>query len=255
MKITYSNDTIKSFGGLNFITNEFNNLKLDELITQHLGTRSIYSTYSYSDIIKNLWAITFAGGDCAEDIQTNLKYELAQIEGLNVCSADSILRLQKELSLEKETHLSKANVVNEFSKHDVLNALNLDLLLQSKVFRANQLYDFDFDNQFIPCEKYDSKKGYKMKQGYFPGVATIGKHIVYFENRNGNSNVKFKQSETLQNAYNLLKGKHIEIDRSRMDCGSFTKEILNVVEQNSNRFYIRAQRCGELSEKIKAVTN
>lgn len=255
MKITYSNDTIKSFGGLNFITNEFSNLKLDKLITQHLGSRSIYSTYSYSDIIKNLWAITFAGGDCAEDIQTNLKDELTQIKDLNVCSADSILRLQKELSVKKETHLSKAKVVNEFSKHDVLNAMNLDLLLQCKVLQAKQLYDFDFDNQFIPCEKYDSKKGYKMKQGYFPGVATIGKHIVYFENRNGNSNVKFKQAETLQNAYNLLSKNHIKIDRSRMDCGSFTKEIIHVVEQNSNRFYIRAQRCGELSEQIKAVTN
>jgi hypothetical protein len=254
MKITYSNDKIKSFGGLNFITNEFNNLKLEQLITKHLGTRSIYSTYSYADIIKNLWAIIFAGGDCAEDIQTNLKEEFSQIKDLNVCSADSILRLQKELSLEKEIHLSKAKVVNEFSKHDILNALNLDLLLQTKVLEVNQLYDFDFDNQFIPCEKYDSKKGYKMKQGYFPGIATIGKHIVYFENRNGNSNVKFKQSETLKSAYDLLNENHIQIDRSRMDCGSFTKEILNVVEQNSKRFYIRAQRCGELTEQIKAIT-
>jgi Transposase DDE domain group 1 len=253
MKITLSTDKIKSFGGLNFITNEFNNLKLEQLITKHLGTRSIYSTYSYSDIIKNIWAITFSGGDCAEDIQTNLKDELTQIKDLKVCSADSILRLQKELALGKETHLSKAKVVNEFSKHDILNALNLDLLLQSNILKVNQLYDFDFDNQFIPCEKYDSKKGYKMKQGYFPGVATIGKHIVYFENRNGNSNVKFKQAETLQNAYDLLDKNNIQIDRSRMDCGSFTKEILNVVEQNSKRFYIRAQRCGELSEQIKAV--
>ncbi len=253
MKITLSTDKIKSFGGLNFITNEFNNLKLEQLITKHLGTRSIYSTYSYSDIIKNLWAITFSGGDCAEDIQTNLKDELTQIKDLKVCSADSILRLQKELSLGKETHLSKAKVVNEFSKHDILNALNLDLLLQSNILKVNQLYDFDFDNQFIPCEKYDSKKGYKMKQGYFSGVATIGKHIVYFENRNGNSNVKFKQAETLQNAYDLLDKNNIQIDRSRMDCGSFTKEILSVVEQKSKRFYIRAQRCGELSEQIKAI--
>ena len=59
MKITYSNDTIQSFGGLNFITNEFNNFKLEELITQHLGSRSIFSTFSYSGVIKNLWAITF----------------------------------------------------------------------------------------------------------------------------------------------------------------------------------------------------
>lgn len=81
----------------------------------------------------------------------------------------------------------------------------------------------------------------------------LGKHIVYFENRNGNSNVKFKQAETLQSAYDLLKSKNISIDRSRMDCGSFTKDIIKVVEANSKRFYIRAQRCEELSNQIREV--
>jgi hypothetical protein len=157
------------------------------------------------------------------------------------------------LSLEKETHIGKSGSVNEFSKHAVLNALNLDMLLQSKTLQPNRLYDFDFDHQFIPCEKYDSKKGYKMKQGYFPGVASIGKNMVFIENRNGNSNVKFKQSDTLQAAYEMLERKNILIDRSRMDCGSFTKEIIETVEANSKRFYIRAQRCGELSHRVKEV--
>ena len=76
MKITTSIDNIKSFGGLNFISAEFDKLKLPELITLHLGKRSLQAKYSFSDAIKNLWAITFAGGDCAEDIHTNLKDEL-----------------------------------------------------------------------------------------------------------------------------------------------------------------------------------
>ena len=226
MKITTSTDTIKSFGGLNFISEEFNKLKLPALITKHLGNRSLQTKYSFSDIIKNLWTITFAGGDCAEDIHTNLKDELLQIENLKICSPDTILRLQKELALDKEIHLSKSKTVNEFSKHSTLNELNLDMLVNSKTLTPHDFYDFDFDNQFIACEKYDSKKGYKMKDGYFPGVSTIGKHIVHFENRNGNSNVKFKQAQTLQSAYDLLKSKHLFIDRSRMDCGSFTKEIV-----------------------------
>ena len=253
MKITTSTDNIKSFGGLNFITDEFDKLQLSKLITQHLGTRSLQAKFSYSDIIKNLWAITFAGGDCAEDIHTNLKEELLQIKNLHICSPDTILRVQKQLSGLKEIHISKANSVNEFSKHSKLNALNLDMLVSSSVLTLGQLYDFDFDNQFISCEKYDAKKGYKMKEGYFPGIATIGKHIVYFENRNGNSNVKFKQADTLQSAYDLLKNKGINIDRSRMDCGSFTKEIVEVVKANSNRIYIRAQRCEELYNQLKQV--
>ena len=40
MKITTSTDTIKSFGGLNFISAEFDQLKLPELITKQLGERS-----------------------------------------------------------------------------------------------------------------------------------------------------------------------------------------------------------------------
>ena len=76
MKITTSIDNIKSFAGLNLISVEFDKLKLPELIRQHLGKRSIYEKFSFSDAIKNLWAIHFAGGDCAEDIDTNLKDEL-----------------------------------------------------------------------------------------------------------------------------------------------------------------------------------
>jgi hypothetical protein len=253
MKITTSTDNIKSFGGLNFISEEFNKLKLPALIAKHLGTRSLQAKYSFSDIIKNMWAITFAGGDCAEDIHTNLKDELLQIENLKVCSPDTILRLQKELALDKEIHISKSKTVNEFSKHGTLNELNLDMLVNSKTLKSNEFYDFDFDNQFIACEKYDSKKGYKMKDGYFPGVASIGKFIVYLENRNGNSNVKFKQEETLQSAYALLKSKNIFIDRSRMDCGSFTKEVVKTAVSNSKRVYIRAQRCDELYRQLQEV--
>jgi len=253
MKITTSTGNIKSFDGLNFISEEFNKLKLPELITKHLGKRSLQAKYSFSDVIKNLWAITFSGGDCAEDIHTNLKDELLQIENLHVCSPDTILRLQKELALDKEIHISKSKTVNEFSKHSNLNELNLDILVNSKTLKPNEFYDFDFDNQFIACEKYDSKKGCKMKDGYFPGVATMGKYIVYLENRNGNSNVKFKQEETLESAYALLKSKNIFVDRIRMDCGSFTKEVVKTAVSNSKRVYIRAQRCDELYRQLQEV--
>lgn len=253
MKITTSSNNIKSFGGLNFISAEFDKLGLPALIAEHLGKRAPQAVYSYSDAIKALWAVIFAGGDCAEDIQEHLKEELTEVRNIAPCSADTLLRVQKQLASDKETHIGPTGSVNEFSKHAVLNAMNLDLLIHSKTLRKDQLHDFDFDNQFIPCEKYDSKTSYKMKDGYFPGVATIGKHIVYFENRNGNSNVKFKQSETLMAAYQLLESKGIRIDRSRMDCGSFSKEIIATVAANCERFYIRARRCAELSKQIREV--
>jgi hypothetical protein len=152
-------------------------------------------------------------------------------------------------------HVSNSGIEHQFSNHEDLNALNVDMLPKTKVLEPKKYYDFDFGHQFIPCEKYGSKKSYKMKRGYFPGVSTIGKHIVHIENRNGNTNVRYKQAQTLKNAYSLLESKGIKINRSRMDCGSFSKEIIDIVEQNSKLLYIRAQRCAELSCQIRAVKN
>jgi len=255
VKVTTSTDNIGAYGGLNFISEIFNTLEFSDLIETHLGSRPLQAEFSYCDVIKNLWMVFLAGGDCAEDIQEHLKSNLAQIPNTKVCSADTIGRVLKSLVEEKEVHISNSGIEHQFSNHTKLNALNLDMLLKTKTLIPNKAYDFDFDHQFIPCEKYDSKKSYKMKRGYFPGVSTMGKHIVHIENRNGNTNVKYKQADTLKNAYNLLKSKKIRVNRSRMDCGSFSQEIIDVVSKNSNLMYIRAQRCSELSRQIKAVNN
>lgn len=254
MKITTSLENIHSFGGLNFVSDAYEQLEMPKLIENSFGKRSLLATYEYSDIFKNIWMTIFAGGDCAEDIQTNLKGEFENIEKMNVCSADTILRLQKELSTKKEIFYSKNLVRNEFNKNEKLNELNMSMLIKTSQLKPTGEYTLDYDNQFIPCEKYDAKKSYKMKVGYFPGVATIGKNIVYLENRNGNTNVKFKQHDTLQDVFNLLKTNQIKVKRSRMDCGSFTKEVIKTVAENSEFVYIRAQRCDELTQQIKEAT-
>lgn len=253
MKVTTSTENIGAYGGLNFISQIFNTLDFSGLIETHLGARASQATFSYCDVIKNLWLVFLAGGDCAEDIEEHLKSNLSQIPTTKVCSADTVGRVLKSLAEEKQVHISDAGIEHQFSNHVKLNTLNLEMLLKTKALIPNKSYDFDFDHQFIACEKYDSKKSYKMKRGYFPGVSTIGKHIVHIENRNGNTPVKYKQADTLKNAYALLKSKNILINRSRMDCGSFSKEIIDVVAKNSRLMYIRAQRCGELSKQIKAV--
>ena len=253
MKVTIAAENISPYGGLNFVSEIFNNLDFACLIENQLGQRSLQSEFSYSDVIKNLWLLFLAGGDCAEDIEVHLKSDFLQIPNLKVCSPDTIGRVLKGLAYKKTVHISNSGIEHQFSNHQKLNALNVDMLLKTKVLESNKYYDFDFDHQFIPCEKYDSKKSYKMKRGYFPGVSSIGKHIVHIENRNGNTNVKYKQVNTLKNAYSLLNSKGIKINRSRMDCGSFSKEIIDMVQQNSKLLYIRAQRCAELSNQIRAV--
>jgi len=91
--------------------------------------------------------------------------------------------------------------------------------------------DFIYDNQIIEHEKYDAKRIYKHTTGYFPGVATINDKIVYIENRDGNANVKILQHETLERAYELIEENGIMINRSRMDAGSYSKDIIDTVSR------------------------
>ncbi len=134
-----------------------------------------------------------------------------------------------------------------------LNSLNIKSLLLTGQLQEDTYYDFDYDNQIIATEKYDTKLTYKQTKEYCPGVATIGNKIVYIENRDGNANVKFEQASTLSRAYNLINGSGIKINRSRMDAGSYAKEIIEVVSENSKLFYIRANKCEELSMQISNI--
>jgi hypothetical protein len=170
---------------------------------------------------------------------------------MNVSSPDTILRAQQELASATKILYSKAQVENQINTNENLNKLNLSILKRLNVFNQHKYHDLDFDNQFIATEKYDAKKGYKMIHGYFPSVASIGRNTVYFENRNGNSNVKFEQHETLENVFTLLKTNNIKIGRARMDCGSFTQNVIEKVASNCKTFYIRAQKCDDLLQQLK----
>lgn len=254
MKIAYSKETINSFGGINFADSIVKKSSIYDLIDQELGSRGSKSTYSYSDLIRSYFLLTLCGGECAEDITEHLRGELEQTRGFKVCSADTLLRMQKELTTVNQTYISSAKVQHDFNINMKLNELMISLLISCKQLSPkDQGYIFDYDNQFIPTDKYDSKRSYKKADGYFPGIATIGNHPVYIENRNGNSNVKYKQDQTLQRAYDALKKFNIKPKYSRMDCGSFIKTVIPVVEANSEYFFIRAQRCTNLYNSINTI--
>lgn len=256
MKVTYSSQNISSFGGINFADSIIGNASVYKTIDQALGKRGINAGYSYSDLFRSYMLMVLCGGQCAEDINEHLRSELFQVKDFNVCSADTLLRMQKELSTEKETTVSGSGISHDFNINLKMNKLMVDLLLLTG--QLNSMHDgyvFDYDNQFIPTEKYDSKRSYKHADGYFPGIGSINNFPVYIENRNGNSNVKYKQDETLKRAFEVLAEKGIKIKHSRMDCGSFDQKVVPVVEANSKYFYIRAQRCASLYDIVKETTD
>lgn len=255
MKIQKYSNTVSPFAGISFSNHSFNNVGLSQLIDNELGCRVKYAGYSYSDIIRNLTNVFLSGGDVIEDIGTHLSSHLKEIPKNNVPSPDTILRGLKELTTQNTTYKSKSGINYTFNINKKLNLLNIKSLLLTKQLQENQCYDFDYDNQITANKKYDAKRTYKKNKGYFPGVATIGNHIVYIENRDGNANVKFKQAETLGNAYGLLKSQAIEINRSRMDAGSYSKEIIEVVAKNSKLFYIRANKSEVVFEQILEISD
>jgi hypothetical protein len=252
-KVQKLSQNITPFGGISYVNAEFTNCGMAQLIDTELGIRTLKAGYSYSDIFRNWTNLFLCGGECAEDIQVHLRSSLEQIPGTTAPSSDTLIRGVKELAADNTEVISTSGKVYQFNINEKMNRLNLKSLLLTKQLERCQSYDFDYDNQIIAHEKYDAQKTYKKNTGYFPGIATIGEKAIYIENRDGNANVKTDQAETLKRAYKLLKEFEITVHRSRMDAGSYSEDIVDVVSQNSKLFYIRANKCFSLTERIRQI--
>ncbi len=255
MKVEKNNQKITPFGGINFVVNEIRRSGVLELIDNQLGKRANQAEYSYSDLILNLWSVFFCGGDCAEDLNEHLKEYLQDTPNLNVSDADTVLRVLKSLKTEKEKVESSNGNFYEINKNDKFNELNIKLLKTINLLKEGVLYDFDYDNEILKTEKYDTKKTYKMVKGYFPGMATINGMPVYFENRDGNMNVKTKQEEVLERGFKMLNNNGIKINRGRFDAGSYARVIVETVEKYCQKFYIRANQCDSLTFSLLGNQN
>lgn len=255
MKVQKVSQIITSFGGINFVHDAFNRSGLSSLIDKQLGTRCATAGYQHSDLFRSWFEIFFCGGEVAEDIQTHLRSTLEGIPGNAVASSTTLRRVLTELSTDNTLITSSSGNEYQFNINKGMNDLNIQSLMLTKQLEKDALYDFDYDNQIIEHKKWDAKRTYKKGTGYFPGVATIGDKIVYVENRDGNANVKTGQSETLERAYELLSSNGIQINRSRMDAGSYAKDIIETVSANCKLFYIRANKSEAMLEQICEIND
>jgi hypothetical protein len=252
-KVVKFSQNITPFGGISYVNREFNNCGLAQLIDSELGVRGHGADYSHSDIFGNWFNLFYCGGECAEDVQVHLRDTFRQIPFNKVCGPDTMLREIKSLATKNTEVVSTSGKAYQFNINEKMNKLNMKLLLLTNQLEKGKSYDFDYDNQIISHEKYDAKKTYKHHTGYFPGVATIGKSIIYIENRDGNANVKTGQAETLERGYALVEENGMTINRSRMDAGSYSEEIIKVAARHSRLFYIRANKCHSLCDRIREI--
>lgn len=253
MKITTSTENITPFGGFNFCYNLLKDTGITNLIDHHLGRRVKYVGFNYSDIMMNHLAIFLNGGDCTEDIQEHLGDHLRKVRGLSVCSADTVLRGIKELATPTQEDVSSSGVLHQFNLNKPLNKLLLKALIKTGQLNDKGDYTLDYDNQVIATEKYDAAKTYKKCEGYQPGVASIGKHIIYIEGRSGNSQAKYQQDATLTRAFSLLEEQKIPIGRFRADSASYQQKVVELVAEKCESFYIRAMRCAEMEQQISRI--
>ena len=154
---------------------------LPSVIDSTLGLRCRSFGYRYSEIIRSLMSIYFCGGSCIEDVTTHLMNHLSLHPTLRTCSSDTILRAIKELTQENISHTSDTGKNYDFNTADTLNTLLLNCMFASGQLKEGEMYDVDFDHQFIETEKYDARPTYKKFFGYRPGVAVIGDLIVGIE--------------------------------------------------------------------------
>ena len=117
-----------------------------------------------------------------QDVTTHLMNHLSLHPTLRTCSSDTILRAIKELTQENISHTSDMGKTYDFNTADTLNTLLLNCVFASGQLKEGEMYDVDFDHQFIETEKYDAKPTYKKFLGYRPDVAVIGDLIVGIEN-------------------------------------------------------------------------
>ena len=254
-KVAIKYENITPFGGIYHVMDVFSKLGLEKLAESVLGVRgSSGKAFGYGSIISSLFFSYLCGGDCLEDINTLLEHFKLRPDTM-LPGADTVGRGLKELSEKDIVYKSEASGMSyRFNTAEKLNVLLLRMIRRFGLIKPGSHVDMDFDHQFIPAHKFDAKYSYKQDFGYFPGWASIGGIIVGGENRDGNTNVKFRQEDTLRRIMDrVISELGVVIERFRADCGSFSKEIVRVVEERCNTFYIRASNCASRYEEFRNI--
>lgn len=253
VKVEKSSEQIQSQGGI-FLTHElFKRHGIDKLIDQHLGKRVSLIGYDYSEIFLSLIYSQHCGATCIEDIH-QLREEFGNHPQFKICSPDTVLRSLNELKTDNTIHLSRQGVKHEFNSNKKLNDLLMQMILKTKVLTPAQPYTLDYDNTITACNKYDARHSYKMSEGYQPGVATINQIPIYIEGRNGNSNAKYKMTETLSAVFESAKKYNLHIKKFRSDSAAYQKEIIELMISMQTTFYIRMVACADLKMHIREIT-
>ena len=252
-KVSIKSEKLTPFGGLYFTNKAFNALSLGKVINEALGTRSqTYNGYQWDEIVSALLDVYLCGGDCVEDVNRR-ECHLRESPEVRIPTSHTVGRAIKELACDNVEYDSQAGNVYRFNTNPKLNDLLMKTNMAMGMFRRGQTVNVDFDHVALETNKYDAKYSYKQFNAYFPGVVSVNETIAYIENRDGNTPVKFHQADTLERSFNLLHFYGLHIGVFRADCGSYSEEIIRMVDGNCRLFYIRASHSASMYSCIQDV--
>jgi len=239
MKVQNSS-TISAFGGINFVFEYLEEGNYKDLFDKYLPELASQSIYNWKDIIYSILSIYLCGGDCIEDLQIHLKTHFKRNPFVNVPSSDTVLKRLKEVSEDNNRCFTKRGTVEHtYNRNSKLEELNVALLKKLGAFSKGETI-IDYDNTILFNEKSDSEMTYKRNPGYQPGVCTLNEEqVLYIENRNGNSDAKSFQADTLRRIFTLLKSQGIKkADHFRADAASYQFDVIKLLEEGVKNFYI-----------------
>jgi len=239
MKVQNSS-TISAFGGINFVFEYLEKGNYKNLFDKYLPELAHQSTYSWKDIIYSILSIYLCGGDYIEDLQIHLRPHFQKNPFVNLPSSDTVLKRLKEISENNKRCFTKRGAVEHiYNRNPKLEELNVALLKKLGAFSKDEII-IDYDNTILFNEKSDSKMTYKRNSGYQPGVCTLNEEqVLYIENRNGNSDAKSFQADTIRRILTLLRSNGIEkADHFRADAASYQFDVIKLLEKGVKNFYI-----------------
>lgn len=251
MKVQQSNQLINPFGGIQFIIKQIKDAGIDKFINEQLGSRGKAKTYSIADGLLSIHYSHLCGGSCIEDINT-LGEHIGFHPGMSLTSADTALRIMQELKTA-DTLIENNQITHQFNRHDKLNDLLQKLAIKTGSVIPTAANTLDYDNVILENEKSDAAKTYKMTTGYQPGIAAMGRQIVFIEGRGGNTPAAYKMDETLQQCFKGLKDNGIHIEHFRSDSAAYQQSVVEQAEKNCTYFYIRIDDSQSLRDAIKDI--
>lgn len=256
-KVQINNEKYMPYGGIYFVIREFL-LKMSPIIDGYLGLRSRLIGYQYSEISLAMLCNFLCGGDRTEDIY-RIHDMIEQKPGLRICSPDTVLRAMTELSVEDTVYTADSGKEYRFNTSEHLNGLLVYAAVMSGMLHPGEQYDFDFDHEFLASGTWDALPTYKGHDGYSPACAVLTSLrenldiIAGIENRDGNAMVKFHQEDTLMRILLNIIEQGIRIRYARVDCGSYSKEVVRLLMEHSERIFVRAEMTKTLRGKLHSA--